>query len=303
MTREIFRRGERSLSLHFLNTDDGDVGRVRAAADEAGYRVFERTAARSPYLAIEGDWTTYERGLSKNMRSNLRRQFRRLLAAGSVSVEVATGRERLDVLLAGGFRIEPSGWKARGSTAIVSRDASRQFYSEVAHWAAHSGFLRLSFLRLDGQAIAFQYGFERDRIYYDLKGGFDVAYGRFSPGILLEHTMLERAFHLGTRYYEFLGHDDPWKLRWASGRRDRQVVQAFAHSPSGTAEWLAFAYGWPSVKRLGGVRAFSWLRRLRRSWPPSLPFSLPVRSHRLASRPRSPSTNADVPFDPAKSRA
>lgn len=263
MAREILRRGERSLSLRFLNADSGDVGRLRAAADAAGYRVLERTVARSPYVAIEGDWTTYERGLKGRHRSDVRRQLRRLLEAGSVSVEVATGRERLDELLAEGFRVEPSGWKARESTAIASRDDTRQFYSEVACWAARSGFLRLAFLRLDGRAIAFQYGLEHDGVYYTLKGGYDVEYGRFSPGKLLDGMMLERAFCLGMRLYEFLGEENQYTLRWTSTCRERQVVQAFARSASGSAEWIVVAHGRPIVKRLGGDRALRRLRRLR----------------------------------------
>ena len=269
LAQEIFRRGERSVSVWFLNGDDSDVRRLGAAAGEAGYRVLERTIARSPYLAIEKDWTTYERGLSKNLRSNVRRQFRRLLEEGCVSIEVATGRERLDELLAEGFRVEPSGWKSRESTAIICREDTHQFYTEVAHWAARSGFLRLSFLRLDGRAIAFQYGVEHDGIYYSLKGGYDAEYGRLSPGKLLEWTMLERAFCLGLRFYEFLGDDDWWKLRWASACRDRRVVQAFALSPGGTAEWIAAEWlavvrGRPVVKRLGGHPPLRWLRGLRR---------------------------------------
>ena len=266
MAREIFRRGERSLSLRFLNADDRDLRCLRAATDEAAYRVVERTVARSPYVAIEGDWTTYERGLSRNLRSDIGRQFRRLRKAGSVSVEVATGGERLDELLAEGFRVESSGWKAKESTAIACRNDTRQFYSEVAHWAAQHELLRLSFLRLDGRPIAFQYGVEHDRIYYDIKGGYDAEYARFSPGKLLEHTMLERAFCLDMRFYEFLGAEEQWKLRWATGCRDRQLLQAFARSPGATAEWIVAewvtaVHGKSALKRL---RAYPALRRLRR---------------------------------------
>lgn len=262
IAQEIFRRGVRSLSLGLLNADD--VRRLRAAADAAGYRVLEPKVRRSPYLAIEGDWTTYQRGLSKNMRSDVSRRLRRLMEAGSVSVEVATGRERIDELLAEGFRIEHSGWKARKSTAIASRADTRQFYSEVARWAADCGFLWLAFLRLDGRALAFEFGLEHDGVNYPLKGGYDPEYAWFSPGSVLEWMMVGRAFCRGMSFYEFLGAEEAWKLRWTSTCRNRQVVRAFARSLSGSAEWIVVAHGRPLAKRLGGHRALGRPRRLRR---------------------------------------
>ena len=54
-------------------------------------------------------------------------------------------------------------------TAVTSRENTRRFYEELAVWAAENGWLRLSFLRVGEQAVAFQYGFEAGGTYYFLK--------------------------------------------------------------------------------------------------------------------------------------
>ncbi len=164
-----------------------------------------RTLARAPYLELEGTWQAYERGLSRNVRSDVQRCWRRLAEAGRVSFEVADGRDRLEALVDEGFGLEAAGWKTARGTAIVSRPETERFYREVARWAAGRGWLRLAFLRVDGQPVAFQYAIEDGGAYYPLKGGYDPRYREFSPGKLIIHATLSRAFSSGLARYEFLG--------------------------------------------------------------------------------------------------
>jgi CelD/BcsL family acetyltransferase involved in cellulose biosynthesis len=83
-----------------------------------------------------------------------------------------------------------------------------------------------------------------------VKTGFDPDAGRFAPGIMIRHDMIERAFSAGLRSYEFLGHDDAWKLRWTSERRERVVIRTFAPTPCGRLNWLSVARARPAAKRL-----------------------------------------------------
>jgi CelD/BcsL family acetyltransferase involved in cellulose biosynthesis len=165
-----------------------------------------------------------------------------------VSFEVADGRERLEELLSEGFRLEAAEWKTARGSAIVSHAETEQFYREVARWAAERGWLRLAFLRLDGRAVSFQYALEDGRAYYPLKGGYDTRYRDFSPGKLIIHSTLSRAFSTGLARYEFLGDEAQYKLAWASGSRELLVFDAFGRSPTGLADWAVHAYGRPAAK-------------------------------------------------------
>ena len=142
-----------------------------------------------------------------------------------------------------------SGWPGRRSSP---HRRPRRFYTEVARWAAASGRLRLIFLRVDGRPVAFHLALEDGRTYFPLKGGFDPAFRAQSPGRLLIHATLERAFAIGLRRYEFLGGGDAYKLRWATEAYDRVLFHAFAPGPVGRARWVAFAHGRPMAKRAIG---------------------------------------------------
>lgn len=246
----IFDRRPAGVTLEYVDPDAFGSAHLLAAASSHGYRIVERTYERSPYLVIDGPWEEYERGLSGRVRRDLQRRLRRLEELGPVGLDLSDGSSNRAELLAEGFLLEPSGWKAARGTAVASRDETRRFYDELAQWAAERGWLRLSFLRVGEKGVAFQYGFEASGIYFFLKGGYDPEYSRFAPGKLLLRALLERAFANGLRRFDFLGADDPFKLEWSRTAYDLRLVQAFSRSPISTARWAAIAYGRPLARRV-----------------------------------------------------
>jgi CelD/BcsL family acetyltransferase involved in cellulose biosynthesis len=256
LARALFERRPRRISLGFLDRDRPGFEESRRAAASAGYRVLARPLQRSPFVEIRGSAEAYFDRLVQKQLSNVRRRRRRLAESAAVSFSIEDGTERLDELLEEGFRVESSGWKGAHGTAINSRDDTLRFYTEIAHWAAGRGWLRLAYLRVDGLPIAFEFLLEAEGILYDVKQGYDERYRRYSPGHQLHLELIEYSFGSGVRSYEFLGADDPAKRVWAGGVRDRMLFQAFAPSLAGTVEWGAFGYVRPAAKRV--------LARLRR---------------------------------------
>jgi CelD/BcsL family acetyltransferase involved in cellulose biosynthesis len=253
LVRAALARAPRRLQLDFLDGAGPDPAEALTTARSAGYRVLSRTQRRTPYLDLTGDWASYLAHRSRNLRKELRRDRRGLDRLGTAAFEVVDGRDRLSERLEQVLSVESSGWKGAAGTAIASKPETRHFYEDVAGWAAPRGFLRIFFLRLDDRPIAVDYALEDAGIRYMLKGGFDHAYSRFSPGTILLEAGLSNAFDVGLDRVELGGGDDPYKLRWAEAVRDRRLVQTFAPSPLGLAEWAAFSYGRPVAKRLSRV--------------------------------------------------
>jgi CelD/BcsL family acetyltransferase involved in cellulose biosynthesis len=238
----------RRTTFSFLEAEGSTFANCLGQGEAAGFRVLARTLERSPYLEIEGDWESYEGSLNGSFRRDLSRRLRRLREQGRVSFEIFDGSDRLDELLAEGFRVESSSWKGQRRTAVLTRTKTREFYWDVARWAANEGWLRLAFLRLDGCAIAFHYGLEQRGIYYPLKGGYDPRFSKFSPGSLMVHFTLAHAFSSGLRRYEFLGGDESYKLAWTQSYRSLALLHLFAPSAAGLFDWIVLAYGRPLAK-------------------------------------------------------
>ncbi len=262
LTEALFARRPAHVSFYFVDTGSAGLEAFRSAASRARYVRHERMLERSPYVAIDGDWMSYQAGLSRKFLRDADRRWRKLEQEGEVAVEVADGSSRLDELLHEGFRIEPSGWKGSRGTAILADPPAYRFYIEVAGWAASRGWLRLAFLRVEGRAIAFQLGIEQGGAYYFIKGGYDPAFSRYAPARLLVRAMLERAFARSLFSFEFLGSDEPWKLEWTQSTRERRELRAFRRTPAGVGRWAAFEYVRPAAKRMRAVDRL--VLRLRR---------------------------------------
>ncbi len=249
----IFEKAPRRASFAFMTEGESCVGVLAAAASDARYRTLTRTLESSPYVRIEGTWDAYQAGRDRHLVTETRRRRRRLEEQGSVTFELADGRERLDSLLAEGFPIEASGWKGERGTAIQSRPETRSFYTDLARWAATRGALRLAFLRLNDRPLAFQFLIEDAQTLYFLKGGYETEFRKLAPGTLLIEEVLSYAFGQGLQTYEFLGFPEPFKLEWTSLLRDRNLLQAFAPTALGLVDWSAWAFGRPLVKRARGL--------------------------------------------------
>ena len=271
LSHALFSQKPRRIDLSLLPTSDVGVSSVHAAAEAAGYRVFADSMHRSPYVVVnETSWDAYQSGLSKNLRQDLRRRKRQLEQEGRLTLEVCDGTERLDGLLEEGFSIEGSGWKEAEGTSINAHPATRRFYTETARWAAEGGFLRLAFLRLDGRPLAFDLCLECHKIHYLIKTGFDPAYRKLSPGKLLRHLMLARAFSEGLAIYDMGGLVEPYKQKYTDMNRELQWLSMFAPTPLGFLDRKAFEYGRPAYERAKGLahsilgeRGFRLLKRGR----------------------------------------
>jgi CelD/BcsL family acetyltransferase involved in cellulose biosynthesis len=231
LVRALLATGPRRVTLEFLPGDD-----VESATFDGAYRRSDRVVLRSPYVPIEQGWDGYRAGLSKNLRSGLRRTRRRLEERGPVSFDFWDGGDDLELRLDEGFRLEGSGWKERDGTAIRSSEATARFYGDVGRWASASGLLRLSFLRLGDRPIAFDMGIESGGVHYALKGGYDPEFRQLGAGRLLMEEVLRRCFERGLSSYEFLGGEDSYKLRWTEHRRELVTTQLFAPTLSGAVE-------------------------------------------------------------------
>jgi CelD/BcsL family acetyltransferase involved in cellulose biosynthesis len=228
LAQMLLRRHAGRVDLSFLPADGPIARGFRDVLlhDRPG---LWRSQRSQPYVDVGGTWQAYEADkLSTRRKRDLRRLRRRLDEMGDLDFVVESGGERLDALVEEGFTTEARGWKGRAGTAVLSREASRTFYASVARWSATVGILRLAFLRLDGQPLAFSFAFEQGGVHYGLKLCYDEELARLSPGIVLLHHLLQRGFtDPDLHRFEMLGEADDYKLEFSHGCAEQFRLQVF----------------------------------------------------------------------------
>lgn len=252
--------GVSRLMLSYVDREDPLAGAIRRHAAAHRQLLVERVMLRSPYIELNGTLADYRARRKSSFMADLRRRNRRLGEQGEVRLDVCDGSRELARLLAEGWELEASEWKDRLGTAVVARAETRRFYAEVARHAAAHGRLRLFFLRLDEAPIAFVFALQQGGVLYLIKGGFDPARGRMSPGQLLLERVIEQAFTTGLDRIELLGGDEAYKLAWTDTAHERVLLQSFGRSPVRSMQWAAHAHGRPLALRIGLDRAIRPMR-------------------------------------------
>jgi CelD/BcsL family acetyltransferase involved in cellulose biosynthesis len=174
-----------------------------------------RDAPACPWLPITSSWAEFEAKMSSSRRYNLRRKYKLAEKSGPVEVEIISPTPaNLTPYLDEVFRVEAAGWKGRNDSSILSTPWLKRFLESYSLATARLGLLRLYFFRVNCKAIAVRLAVEYARRIWELKIGYDEAWAKCSPGILLTHETLRHTFEQGLEAYEFLGIDAAWEHLW-----------------------------------------------------------------------------------------
>ena len=135
------------------------------------------------------------------------------------------------------FALHAARWdELRGRLDDPRARRCRRSTRDFAAAALERGWLRLSFLEVEGTAVAALYGWRIGGRYAYFQAGFDTAWADASVGlVLMAHTVRE-AIEEGADEYDLLLGDEDYKARFATDeRRVESLVVAGALRPDASA--------------------------------------------------------------------
>ena len=185
-------------------------------------------------LPVRGTWEDFLSGLPSSRRKQLRRKHKQAEELGTVSFRALspTAEEAKD-LLQTFFEVEHSGWKKEQGASVLARPDERAFMEGYALIAAREGRLRLFFLDIDGTPAAGHLAIVFADRLWGLKIGYDEAFAKCSPGLLLDAEVLRHCFEAGLMSYEFMGKAEPWEAFWNPEHKSFVNVRIYRVGPRG----------------------------------------------------------------------
>ncbi len=255
------------LDLEDLPCGSPTVAALRSALAPLGARVDVERRFTCPGFAVRG---TFQAHLARvRRRETYGRRVRWLARQRGFRIDVAASPEDASAAMEDFLRLHRLRWKAEGGSFGIPAGTAEDFHREVAPLLAARGWLRLYRLFVEGAAIAAVYGIEIGRRFFYYQAGYDPAWAGRSPGIVLVGRTVEDAYARGLDDYDFLRGTEPYKLDWASDRRETCAVRLRAPSlRAGAAEAALEAYR--AARELARAVApecvWDALRRARRSF-------------------------------------
>lgn len=189
---------------------------------------------------FKGDWyldgitysfAEYSKSLPRIHRKDTNRNKRRLQDMGDLTFYMKSDTENLEKYLDLYSEVRGKSWKAE------EKDSG--FLREVTRLAAKKGWLRLAFLFLNGTPIACDKWMIWNRIGYAWDGVYDLEFGNYSPGKVLESEIIEYMIDQErVSVLDFGEGDEAYKKKWTPRRRERKGITVFNNRIK--ANFLAF---------------------------------------------------------------
>jgi CelD/BcsL family acetyltransferase involved in cellulose biosynthesis len=196
----------------------GACGRIFAACLEREFYCHDRPAEFGNTI-LPDNFDIFLQTLSRNRRSELRRQQKTVFKAGQAKINRCQTEAELEDYVEALFHLHYKRWKTVGDEGSFRRKPSEAvFYRNFLPVALRQGWLWLYGLVSDGAFKAVQVGYVYNNVFYQMQEGFDPDYIR-GVGNVLRAKIFEDCISHGVKGYDFLGEMSEHKRRWAANKR------------------------------------------------------------------------------------
>lgn len=210
--------GEKRIALDNCADESGWLEHFRSPGGAAP-RLRPISSAELPWINLEGrDWDTYLGGLSKNLRSRIRRMERKLIREHGMVVRNVTESAELDTDFKTLFKLHDARRDLIGGTSLAS-ERSRSELLAFCRASLERGWLRLRIMECDERPVAAFLGWRVGGSYCFYQTGFDPEWGRLSIGLVNLSLAIRAAFEEGATEFDLLLGAEEYKLRLADGSR------------------------------------------------------------------------------------
>jgi len=204
------QEGVDSLDLGQVRADSSVIPALKMLAKKNDCEVRCGPVERIYELVLPGTWREYLYLLTGKERHEIRRKLRRLHEAGhitySVTRQISEVEDAMDVFLRL-FRSNTS------EKALFMSPDRETFFRNLTHALAESGFLKLSFLQIDGIPAAATFCFDYYSTVYLYNNGYDDRYRSLSVGLLSKVFSIRESIQQKRKKYNFLKGDETYKGR------------------------------------------------------------------------------------------
>ncbi len=169
----------------------------------------------APQFELPTHYETYLNDLvDKKQRHEIRRKQRRAEREARVDYILVQPADNLDAEMDDFIALQQA---SRSDKAEFMTPEMRRFFHAMARRMMDKGWLRLSFLSLDGEKAAALLAFEYNRRYLLYNSGYDPeAHAHLSPGWVQLAYAIQYAIAVGCQVFDFMQGDEEYKYRFGS---------------------------------------------------------------------------------------
>jgi len=252
------------LSVSDLRGDSPISCALLDAARAHGLEGIVRTSARISFARLPDTWESYLSGLSADRRYAIRSGRRKFEATAGARLFTWNDVALLDQAVDRLAHLHRLRWSDSGASRSFAEGAYVEFHRELIHSFTKSDQVRLYAMEVQGEVIAMYYCYRfRGAVYY-FQGGFDPAFEKLRPGVVLMGYAIQRAIEDGDRIFDMLRGEYDFKKQWARELRETATTEIARRTLGGVAHVLS-TRRLPALKRRVVAAVQRWRVRSRKA--------------------------------------
>ena len=212
------------IDLTNLPAESATVEALRDVCRQHGYRMLIADHYVCPTLLVDGHEESARRIINK---PSVRRRLNYFTRAGQLVTRDLTSAADVEPYLDAFFAQHIDRWKGSGSPSLFLDSKNQAFYRELTTRLSNTGWLLFSVAELDGEPIAFHYGFDYNGSVVWYKPTFNRSVAAHSPGIVMVRHLISYALDRGRKELDFTIGDEAFKQRFTNSARKTVQIQIF----------------------------------------------------------------------------
>lgn len=216
------------IILENISAESASPVLLQRFAQEYGLKLSIVSRTSSILIKLPNTWGDFLQSISGGLRYKIKRgrkEFEKL----SGTYHLVKDEEELPEAFSDLERLHQYRWKSKGGAGAFSSPEWKKFHNTLMPRLLKKGQLRLSFLKLDGKAVAANYNFAFDnKIHFFQSGLIPHKNKHIRLGLLLHSYCIEEATNEGFKEYDFLqvGTSGPgYKGMWSDYSRDLLTIR------------------------------------------------------------------------------
>ncbi len=212
------------MDLRWVDVDRADYGRTERSMAQVGFRPQKQPWMLGSVVDLPETWDEYWKARPRKWRENVRRCGRRLDDMGKVEyvryrpegIAYGDADPRWDLFDAC-IAIAKKSWQSDSSTGnTLCSPEVEGFLRDVHEAAVRAGAVDVNLVLVDGRPVAFAYNYHVNGRVFGLRKGYDPDFRAGSPGIVLDHLMLEDGHERGDVQYDMGVGTNEAKRHWVT---------------------------------------------------------------------------------------
>lgn len=223
-------------------------------ADACHYNIVIKDNLLTPTILISGEWGVFFKKRSRKFKKSINNKLNRFKKEPDFKIDCETVSTVDQPVLNEIVEISKKSWKSRIKNDLGSDKAGRNFLLGLVETFGINNHIQVWILRKNAVPVAYEFHIIFDNVAYPVRADYDENYKKYSPGSILEYTVLKQLFdeQCITEYYTCA--DNYWYLNnWTNDLREHYTVEVFSSTIKARVLYFIETHIVPIAKRIRNI--------------------------------------------------